>query len=126
MMEFSPLDEDKYEVILRRIAYLKIFPFILEDFLCREDTKEIMKPNNLPVTTTVSTAVNTAVTAPTGSGTGVGKGTGSGTGNTQVIYTGNKAHANSLLLKKQRKAELEAGGKTIEGLTSSIKNTMEV
>ena len=126
MMQFSSLDQDKYEVVGKELIYLKLFPFILEDFVCREDAKEMMRSNNLPVTTTVSTNVNTVVTAPppTGAGTGIGSGTGSGTGNTQPVYVGDKANAGSLLLKEQHKTELEAGGKTVKGFTSSIENVM--
>lgn len=126
MMQFSSLDQDQYEVIGKELIYLKIFPFILEDFVCREDAKEMMRSNNLPVSTTVSTTTNTVVTTDpvTGTGTGIGSGTGSGTGNTQPVYIGDKANAASLLLKEQHKTELEAGGKTVKGFTSSIEKAI--
>ena len=121
MMVFSPLDEEEYDSIARKMTYWKIFEYILEDFVSRKDAKEMMKSSNLPVSTTVSTTVNTvvAVSPPTGTGTGVGAGNGSGSGNTQPIYVGETATPGSVSLKEQHERELESGGVQIEGLVAA-------
>lgn len=124
MMQFSSLDEDKYETLAKRMTYLKIFKFILEDFVSREDAKIMMKPTNLPVTTTVKTIVNTAVTVPTGAGTGTGAGNGSGSGTAQPSYVGDTKTPGSVTLEQQHKTELESGGASVEGFTSGIEETM--
>ena len=125
MMVFSPLDEEQYEDIARKMTYWKVFEYILEDFVSREDSKVMMKPANLPVSTTVATTVNTAVTIalPSPAGTGIGAGTGSGNGTAQPVYVGDSETPGSVVLKAKHKAELEAGGATVEGFTAAIEST---
>lgn len=125
MMQVSPIDLEQYDLVATKITYYKLFPYIMEDFITREDSKELMKSSNIPVTTRVTTLVNTAVQVaiPAGTGTGVGAGNGQGSGNATPIYNGSVPSPNSYKVKAQRKAQEEAGGATIEGLTSVLKTT---
>ena len=115
MMVFSPLDEEKYEKWAVEMTYLKIFKYILKDFVTRKDAEAMMKTSNLPVQTTV----NTAVSAPPPSGVGTGVGTGQG--NTQPIYNGSTKSTGSLNLEKQREIDLKTGGMKEEQFTAEIK-----
>lgn len=124
MMEISSVDLEQYDLVATKITYYKLFPYMMNDFITREDAKMILKSSNLPVSTNVSTVVNTAVQValPAGTGTGAGAGNGSGTGRTSPIYVGSNPSPGSQALKARYKAAEEAGGETIEGLTSSIEN----
>lgn len=122
MMEMSSIDLEQYDLVATKITYYKLFPYIMDDFVTREDSKQMLKSSNLPVTTNVTTLVNTAVQVaiPAGTGTGMGKGTGSGTGRSSPIYNGSTPSAGSFAKKSEYKAKEEAGGVAVEGLTSAI------
>jgi len=115
MMVFSPLDEEKYDAIARKMTYWKIFELILEDFVSREDAKVMMKQSNLPVTVNAGQAVS----APPPSGAGTT--TSPGTGRTQPVYTGDKESPGSVALKERHKRDLDSGGLQVEGFTAEIK-----
>lgn len=124
MMVFSPINEEQYDLAAGTIIYGKLFPKILEDFLCREDAKMMMKASNLPVSTTVNTLVNTVLAGTAGpvplSGTGVGKGTGAGTGQTSPAYDGGVPSPGAKILEQRRRLEKELGVTLTEGLVSGI------
>lgn len=123
MLAFSSLDEDAYESSAQVIIYGKLIDKIMEDFISREDMKEIMKSSNLPVSTRVNTAVTGTLTPPTAvAGTGIG----AGTGNVSPIYIGSFASPGSQLVKQKRIAEKEAGGAAVEGITSGIETVAGV
>ena len=117
MLAFSPLNEEAYDVAATRITYLKLFQHILEDFITREDAKQILKSSNLPVSTTVQTTVNTVLAGTAGpapiSGTGAGAGNGSGSGTTSPIYVGDIPGPGSQALKAKLQAEREGSGAAI-------------
>jgi hypothetical protein len=123
MMTFSPLDEEQYEDIATQMTYWKIFEYILEDFVSREDAKKMMESSNLPVTTDVLVNAGQAVSAPppSGAGTTTSPGTGDGSGNVRPIYDGDTATPGSISLKQQHKADLESGGATVKTFTAPIR-----
>jgi hypothetical protein len=122
MMVFEPINEEVYDKAATFIAYAKIFPHLLKDFITREDAKKMMDSQNLPVTTEVTVnpgqAVQVAVPAGTGSTTSPAKGTGQG--RSLPIYNGSFASAGSKILEKKVKAKKELGGASIEGLTEGV------
>jgi len=69
------LNEEVYEEMQVRIAYYKLFPLIVKDFLTRADAKEMMKSSNLVATVNPGIAVTTAggPTAQSGSTVSPGK-----------------------------------------------------
>lgn len=121
-MEMASIDLEKFDLVATKVTYYKLFEYMVEDFVTREDSKMMMKSSNLPVSTNVTSVVNTAVqvAGPAGTGTGVGKGTGTGTGRSTPIYNGGNMSPGSVALKAKYKAAEEAGGETIEGLKSGI------
>jgi hypothetical protein len=125
MMVFSEIDLSQIDESDGVIIYGKLFSKILEDFITREDAKQMMQTSNLPVTTSVDTLVNTAVQVvpASGTGTGIGKGTGTGKGNTSPIYNGSQPSAGSRLLEQRRKAEKERGYVEIKAQTAPIEQT---
>jgi hypothetical protein len=112
MMTFSPIDDQSYDVAATQIAYCKMFPHMVEDFITREDAKEMMKMSNLPVTTEVQVnpgqAVSVVVPAGTGSTTSPGKG--KGDGNVKANYDGGVKIAADEALIKEKQAIKDAGG----------------
>jgi hypothetical protein len=124
MMVFSEIDLSQIDESDGVIIYGKLFPKILEDFITREDAKQMMQSSNLPVTTSVDTLVETGVQiGPSGTGIGTGKGTGAGKGQTSPLYNGSQPSAGSRLLEQRRKAEKERGYVEVEAQTAPIEQT---
>ncbi len=121
MMVFSPIDDATYDTAATQITYCKLFPLILEDFLTRNDGKEMMKTNNLPVTTDVTVNPGQVVSAPPPSGAGstTSPGKGSGTGNVQPVYDGGVKLPADEALAKEKEAIKNAGGQA----TGAVLNT---
>jgi hypothetical protein len=122
MFAFTPLNEEAYDKAAVRISYLKLFEHILEDFVTRQDSKQMMVPSNLPVQTTVQTIVNTAVQVviPAGTGTGFGTGNGTGNGTASPIYTGDMPSPGSQLLKSKLLAEKEGSGAAVSATLGEL------
>jgi len=112
MMTFSPINDQQYDMAAIEITYCKIFPYIMEDFVSREDSKEMMKMSNLPVSTEVQVnpgqVVSVAIPAGTGSTTSPGKG--KGDGNVKANYDGGVKIAADEALIKEKQAIKDAGG----------------
>jgi hypothetical protein len=119
---FGPLNQETYDEAATFITFAKLFPYILEYFVSREDAKQMMLTSNLSVSTTVTVNPGQAVSAPppTGVGSTVSPGTGSGVGQVTPSYDGSYAHAASEPVKVKVKAKKEAGGMAVSGLTEAI------
>lgn len=121
MMVFSPIDDASYDTAATQITYCKLFKHIIEDFVTRKDAAEMMKTNNLPVSTTVKVNPGQAVSAPppTGAGSTTSPGSGSGSGNVQPTYDGSyKLPADEALIK-EKQAIKDAGGQTTSVVTQT-------
>ena len=112
MMTFSPINDAVYDEAATQITYCKLFPLILEDFLTRNDGKEMMKTSNLPVTTEVKVNPGQIVSAPPPSGNGstTSPGSGKGDGNVNPVYDGSVKIAADEALAKQKQAIKDGGG----------------
>ena len=114
MMIMNPINMEVYEVAQKEIAYAKLFPYILEDFITRKDAIKMMTASNLPVNTAVNTSVNTFVSGTAGSfpvvATGAGSGTGKGTGQTTPVYNGSAPTPQSIAMKAEKQAIVNSGG----------------
>jgi len=117
MMIFSPLDLALYDEVQVLIGYCKLFPHILEDFITREDAKEMMKASNLSVVTSVDTVVAASLTGVTSV---VGKGTGKGSGQVIVPYKGQSPLAGSQILAKQKVTIKESGGQSTSAALGAL------
>jgi hypothetical protein len=118
MMLVSPIDQNAYDTMATAIAYYKIFPYIVADFLTREDAKEMMMPTNLPVNAIVTSTVQVVV--PAGTGTGVGP------VNTQVqpAYNGSYKKPGTISLENQIKAKKTSGTAGVTAMTETISKAM--
>lgn len=108
MMVLSPIDDAQYDEAAVQISYCKLFPLIMEDFLTRKDSAEMMKSSNLPVSTSVQTIVATSTDSGTGKGTGSGQ--------TTPAYTGTTPTAGTRVLAKEKEVIKNAGGKVTDAV----------
>lgn len=106
MMILNPMDDQVYEAAQKEIGYAKLFPYILEDFVTREDIAMMMKPSNLPV----STSVNTILAGAAPSGPVTGTGIGSGNGVTSPVYICKQPAPASIALKATKVGVVNSGG----------------
>jgi hypothetical protein len=127
MMVFEPINEEIYDKTATFITYAKIFPHLLEDFITREDAKEMMAPQNLPVTTdvTVNPGQAVQVAVPAGTGSTVSPAKGIGQGRSLPIYKGAYASVGSKILEKKIKTKKELGGVAVTGLTEGVASAIE-
>jgi hypothetical protein len=106
MMVFSAINDQAYDEAATQITYCKLFPLMIEDFLTRLDSKEMMRATNLIVSTDAGQAVST-----TGSPTAQAGATVSpGQGRVNVVYAGDYKKPGTLSLAEEKKAIKEAGG----------------
>jgi hypothetical protein len=115
MMVFSQISDEAYEEAANQIAYCKLFPLIVQDFLTRLDCRAMMSPTNLIAQIDPGQAVTTATPAGAGAGSTVSP----GQGRINAIYMGDFQKPATKALERQKKAIKEAGGKA----TTSIVNT---
>lgn len=116
MMIFNPLDEEVYEEAQVEIGYCKLFPHLLKDFITRKDMEQIMRPANLPCTTTVNTVVSGSAGPVPVAGTGLGQ----GRGQTSPGYIGQTPSAGSKILEQQKEAIKNAGGTATAAALGSL------
>lgn len=115
-MAFEPINEEIYDTAATFIAYAKIFPHIMDDFITRDDAKEMMAKSNIPITVNAGQAVATAGGPAAQTGTTVS----SGSGLAQPIYDGSIPSPGTKILEQAIKARKEAGGAAVTGLTSAV------
>lgn len=119
-MAINAIDEGAYDTAATAISYYKIFPYIVADFLTREDAKVMIKSTNLTVAVT---AVGTAtVVGAAGPMTGAAIVPVS----TQVVtvYDGSFQTPGTKILEQQIKAKKLTGDASITGMTSTLESTM--
>ncbi len=106
MMVFSPISDQAYDDAANVITYCKLFPLMIEDFLTRLDSKEMMLSTNLIVQVDAGQAVATAggPTAQTGSTVSPAQ------GRVNPIYMGDFKKPGTVSLAQEKKAIKEAGG----------------
>ena len=116
MMAFEPMNEETYETAATFITYAKLFPYIMDDFVTRDDSKEMMGKSNLPVNINAGQAVNTTGSPAAQAGFTVSP----GSGLAQPIYDGSFPSPGTKVLEQKIKAKKEAGGATVSGLTKGL------
>ena len=115
-MAFEPINEEIYDEAASFITYAKIFSHILNDFITREDAKQMMGQSNLPVTVNAGQAVATTGSPAAQTGSTVSP----GSGLAKPIYNGSVPSPGSEVLKQLVKAKKEAGGLAVTGLTETV------
>lgn len=120
MMVINPIDQGAYDQQATLITYCKLFPFIVNDFLTREDCKELVKASNLIVS--VTAYGNATVAGPTGSMSGMA--TVPVNTNVKVIYDGTIQTPGTTSLGQQIKAKKISGNSATTALTSTISGAM--
>jgi len=116
MMAFEPISEEIYDSVATFITYAKIFPYIMTDFATREDAKQMMSKTNLVLKVDPGQVVAT-----TGSPTAqAGSTTSPGTGLALPVYDGSFPSPGSKVLEQAIKAQKEAGGAAVTGLTEVV------
>ena len=112
MMVFSPINDQTYEDAANQIAYCKLFPYIIEDFLTRLDCGEMMKSTNLITQVDAGQAVATTGNSAAHTGTTVSP----GQGRVSPLYIGDFKRAGTINLAKQKEAIKEAGGQATQSV----------
>lgn len=120
----SSMSEESYDIAGNNILYGKLIDRLVEDFLTREDAKEMMKSSNLLVSTSLDVSAGIPTQVATGSGPATGAttapGTGKGTGKVNASYKGAEKTPGTLLMVGKRKAEKMTGQAQTEGVTGAI------
>jgi len=115
MMTFSQIDDSLYDKVATEITYYKLFPLMMEDFLTRVDSNEMMAATNLIVQT--DAGQNVATTGSPAAQTGFT--TSPGQGRVTPPYTGSYKKAATITLAERKKALKEAGGTATEGIVDT-------
>lgn len=121
MLEFSQIDDSAYDEAQTKIAYCKLFPLMLEDFVTRLDSAAMLSPSNLPFVSTVTVNPGQAVqvAVPAGTGSSVSPGTGAGTGQVTPVFNGKNPHPSTNALKAQKEAIEKAGGAATDAVLNN-------
>lgn len=107
MMVFSPINDQAYDEAATQITYCKLFPLMVEDFLTRLDSKEMMMSTNLIVQVDPGQAVTTTGGPTAQSGSTVSP----AQGRVNPTYLGDYKKPGTMSLIEEKKAIEEAGGK---------------
>ena len=120
MMAVTPIDQAAFDQSATGTTYCKLFPYIIEHFLTREDAKMAIKSNNLLVS--VVATGNSNVTGAAGAMSGVTI----TPVNTQVVvtYDGSYKTPGTTVLAQQIKAKKVAGDVTVTALTEGLEKAM--
>ncbi len=119
-MLVAPIDQAAFDEQATGTTYCKLFPYLIEHFLTREDAKIAIKSNNLLVNVTATG--NTNVAGAAGAMTGVTITPVA----TQVIvgYDGSASTPGTITLAEQIRAKKITGDVAIGALTTGLEEAM--
>jgi hypothetical protein len=120
MMVVTPIDQQAFDDTATGTTYCKLFPYMIEHFLTREDAKIAIKSNNLIVSVTATGNTNVMGAAGAMSGVTITP------VNTQVavIYDGIYKVPGTTVLAQQIKAKKLAGDVGVGALTKGLEEAM--
>ena len=116
MLVFAPLDLQVIDDFQTKVTYYKLFPLIVQDFLTRLDSKQMMSSDNLNVLVNAGQSVSVQV----GPAPGTGSTSSPGSGNVLPVYNGSFKNAQTVAYEQQVKAAKEAGSASVESAKQAI------